>query len=841
MLKDSNCKVKPLFLDNFDKDLNKTLKYFSLFLIAALTGKAQLLVSPNSNAGALVNQIVGNNVTITNPVLICNSAATGLFISNGSNIGLNNGILLTTGKATGAIGPNNLKDYSDCFNSSSTFSDPNILAIEPEAKYDGCILEFDIKPICNTLQIKYVFGSEEYPEYVDSKFNDVFGFFVTGPNPAGGSYNSYNIARLPNGTQVSINTINNGNANTGPCMNCAYYVDNSGGKTVQYDGFTKPLTASVNVVPCNTYHLKLAIADAGDCRYDSGVFLEYQGISCANSQVPVIASSATTSVCDLNNGKAEALVSNYSGPMTFNWSPGGQTTSTAVNLSPGTYICTIGFQLPCPYTKTVSVVVPHNPGFSVNSAVTNVKCPQDVNGSATVTPTGGTGPYSYSWNTSPPQSASTATALGLGIYVCTITDATGCARKDSVQIGATTTLTLNPTSTDAICSQPNGDASANASGGVGPYTYVWNTSPVQNTGTATGLLPAVYSVSVTDTDGCIRTASVTVNNFTPVITVSDSIVHATCGHGNGAIYIKGLTGGKSPYTYLWSNGETLPDNVGLSQGTYTLQVTDANTCPGEFVFVVNNLSYLPVIKTQKDDKCEQKKGWANALVVGGTGPYSYNWGPASIGSQTTATADKIGQGVYTVTVTDSFGCSGMAVFTIANENDLFTGTAEIKPRDAQVGENFNVILHPGGLWLLNSGRTKDGMLVIDTSVILNYSEYGNYYINYSLTSINGCKTTFKYDFFVKDYMTLYFPNTFTPNDDRVNDVYMPVGTLVSQFSMSIYDRWGERVFITDDLYKGWDGKVKGVKATEDVFVYRAMAIDLFGKRYDYTGNINLIR
>ncbi|HRD38464.1 MAG TPA: choice-of-anchor L domain-containing protein, partial [Bacteroidia bacterium] len=92
-----------------------------------------------------------------------------------------------------------------------------------------------------------------------------------------------------------------------------------------YDGFTTPLTASVNVTPCQTYHLKLAIADAGDCDYDSGVFLEYQGISCSQAQIPSVATQTTASFCDLNNGSATATVGNYTGTATYLWSPGGQT------------------------------------------------------------------------------------------------------------------------------------------------------------------------------------------------------------------------------------------------------------------------------------------------------------------------------------------------------------------------------------------------------------------------------------------------------------------------------------------------------------------------------------
>ena len=126
----------------------------------------------------------------------------------------------------------------------------------------------------------YVFGSEEYNEYVGSAFNDIFGFFVNGPKPDGGSYVFENIALVP-GTEVpiAINNVNLGWAMAGspppgPGVNGEYFVDNTSGLTIQYDGFTTVLEAKVAVIPGETYHFKLAIADAGDGIYDSGVLLE---------------------------------------------------------------------------------------------------------------------------------------------------------------------------------------------------------------------------------------------------------------------------------------------------------------------------------------------------------------------------------------------------------------------------------------------------------------------------------------------------------------------------------------------------------------------------------------
>lgn len=802
-----------------------------------MCSQAQLLVSPNNSANTLVSQIVGNNVTITNAVINCNSGAAGLFLTNGSNVGLTNGILLTTGKASGAMGPNSKNDNAECFSSSSSFSDPQLSAIEPKATYDGCVLEFDIKPICNTLQIKYVFGSEEYPEYVGSQFNDAFGFFVWGPNPLGGSYVGTNIARLPNSTPVSINNINNGSTNSGPCNNCGFYTNNTGGSTVQYDGLTTPLTASVNVTPCQTYHLKLAIADAGDCDYDSGVFLEYGGISCFTSQIPTVSTNTTASLCDLNNGSATATIGNYTGTATFLWMPSGQTSQTAVNLAPGNYDCQITFANPCPYTKTVTVQVPHNKGFTFTNTISNIKCPQDANGSVTVTPSGGNAPYNYVWNTNPAQFSQVATGLSLGNYICTITDITGCMKKDTVKIFATTTLTLTPTSTSALCNNPTGTSNANASGGVPPYTYVWSTLPAQTASLAVNLLPGNYSVTVIDNDGCVKGTTVNVINFVPTIVVNDSIVNATCNQPNGAIVITALSGGTAPYTYNWSGGQTTSSVTALAQGNYTVSIRDKNNCPVTKIYAINNFTYLPIAQLKKDDKCDQKKGFATALVLGGTAPISYTW----INGQTSPTASNLGVGTYSVNIQDAAGCKNSAVFSISNYNDSFNGSFVINPREPSVNENFQIILQPTGLWNLDFGGLSTGAMIRDTVAVLNLAEYGSYYVNYFLVSDNGCKVNVKYDFFIKDFMTLYFPNTFTPNDDKVNDTYYASGTLVKEFKMQIYNRWGEQLFSTDDLYKGWNGMFKGAECKEDTYIYKAWAKDYFGKAYNYNGHINLIR
>lgn len=147
--------------------------------------------------------------------------------------------------------------------------------------HEYCVFSFDVIPQGDTISFDYVFASEEYNEYVDSDYNDAFGFFISGPGIVGDPNlgGRRNIARVPgSNVEVSINTVKNGYADDGirpigPCNNCTYYTHNSDQYT-QYDGYTNGLTAYSKVTPCSTYRLELIVADCGDKQWDSGVFIE---------------------------------------------------------------------------------------------------------------------------------------------------------------------------------------------------------------------------------------------------------------------------------------------------------------------------------------------------------------------------------------------------------------------------------------------------------------------------------------------------------------------------------------------------------------------------------------
>ena len=191
--------------------------------------------------------------------------------------------ILAAGANTGTLTNNNGVTTPDP-------SDPDLAAIGTATMNNECILEFDFIPSGDTIVFNYIFASEEYHFYSTSNFNDGFGFFISGPGFTGPYTNGgENIAIIPGTTlPVTMNNLNNGSANAGPCTNCAFLTDNTGGADVQYDAHTTTMQASASVQCGQTYHIKLAIADAGDTSLDSGVFLQANSFSSNGADISIL-------------------------------------------------------------------------------------------------------------------------------------------------------------------------------------------------------------------------------------------------------------------------------------------------------------------------------------------------------------------------------------------------------------------------------------------------------------------------------------------------------------------------------------------------------------------------
>jgi hypothetical protein len=243
--------------------------------------------STYTSAQLISDVFLGDCLTAANVTFTGAPGAIGSF-SNGASIGIEEGIILTSGSVLSAPGPNLIGSTSTA---NLAAGSPLLDAASGGITYDASIFVFDFEASTTSVTFTYVFASEEYPEFVCS-FNDAFGFFVTGPGYAPNT----NIATVPGTTDlVSIDNVNNNGALCPPFYP-AYYVDNTGGTAIEYDGYTVPLTATINTVPCESYQITIAVADVGDGIYDSACLLQAQSFTAGvNVDVAATASDGTQS------------------------------------------------------------------------------------------------------------------------------------------------------------------------------------------------------------------------------------------------------------------------------------------------------------------------------------------------------------------------------------------------------------------------------------------------------------------------------------------------------------------------------------------------------------------
>ena len=297
---------------------------------------------------------------------------------------------------------------------------------------------------------------------------------------------------------------------------------------------------------------------------------------------------------------------------------------------------------------------------SANTAViNNVSCSGLSNGSAVVHASGSNPPFTYKWSSSPAQTDSLLNNVAAGNYSVTVTNSSNCTATASVTISAGGAISASVTATSPACNgQLTGTATATGAGGTSPYRYSWSTSPAQQTATATGLGAGTYTVSVTDHNGCSTTASATLTQPS-AINISGTVTNENCLNGSNGGVSTNVTGGSGNYQYLWN---TTPQQSGsainnISAGSYTVTVTDGNNCTTNKVFnVTQPNSGLSLITTTSNTSCGSSNGSATVSVSGSTGSLTYSW----TGGGNSATDNNLGAGNYSVTVSETGGCSATA-------------------------------------------------------------------------------------------------------------------------------------------------------------------------------------
>ncbi|HMT28900.1 MAG TPA: choice-of-anchor L domain-containing protein [Bacteroidia bacterium] len=408
------------------------LAVFSICLIS-FTGTIQaqpIVVTNSQTAFQLTYNLIGQGIVFSNASGQFTPLSAASFTNPGvTGFSMPSGIMLSSGELDEVNSPQSFHNSTDI----GLLGDPLLDAIVyPRLTEDASILEFDFRCAGDSVEFEFIFNSEEYNDYANTNFIDIFAFFVSGP---GYSPNT-NVAFLPGtSTPITINTVNNGNSGgtaTGPCMNCAYFVDNvnTGAVAMSQDGYTIPIKIKFPVWPCSDYHFKIAIADAGDGVFDSQVIMKGSSFqACPLMQIVQngMPLSGTQYIC----AGGSLTLSAPTGP-SYNWST-GDTTQTIVVTQPGNYQFFISDSNCYAYSENITVVLAGNIQTPVISQSGTALI-------STVVPAPG---ITYQWNLNgvpiPGATQSTLQIPGNGCYTLTIYEGT-CESTSNTECITNTSL-----------------------------------------------------------------------------------------------------------------------------------------------------------------------------------------------------------------------------------------------------------------------------------------------------------------------------------------------------------------------------------------------------------------
>lgn len=631
---------------------------------------------------------------------------------------ITSGIIMASGWATNAIGPNNSGSITTNLNSGT---DPDLAALVTSTLYDGSILTFNFIPSSDSLEFNYSFGSDEYLEFVNSNYNDVFAFFLTGPNPAGGLYFNQNIALIPTTTTpVSINNVNH-------LVNTQWFYSNVAGTTnpVQYDGYTVGLSAKAAVVPCETYSIKLAVADAGDSSYDSGVFLE-AGSFTDGTSVQISNINPTGTQNDLYEGCISYYVftrsdtTDLSFPAVISLTFSGTATNgtdltmfpSTITIPPGqvadtiqytvfnegtvepteTFIISIMAGCPCnPSPQSDTITIYDYKEFKASIINTDsMFCGQVPPTTYNIVSTCVSHPawfIDYTWSTGSTDSIITVVPPPPGqhsIYWVEISDICGNSIIDSITIGVSNLAGLQVTKTDALCyGACNGTVNANPIT-IGPTPgkfFKWGgNAGMQNT--YTGIINTLcfgnYSVTVTDDSYCAFHQNFNINQPNTALSPNSGIIPQDSIFCSDPGDLTFTAVANIPQVHFAWNGAPATNNsqtFSIFQGINTIYVDISDYCGYKVTDTIHvyysnvsnsTLNYSP---TSCYGFCD---GVVNLLAPTGIPPYTYQWGSENHGSWTSYNGfnNTLCSDTFYVNLIDQAGCTYEETFII-DQPDLF--------------------------------------------------------------------------------------------------------------------------------------------------------------------------
>lgn len=784
-----------------------------LIFLLPFWGTPQLVTTAQAPNSLVQNVLLGPGVTVSNIFYNGNPSAIGFFDGSATNLGINSGIVMTTGtivnNGLGPHGPNN--SGSSGVDIGSPGSGLLSGLIGGAQTFDAATLEFDFVPYSDTVRFRYVFGSEEYPEFAppnNSGFNDVFGFFISGPGIAG----VQNIAQLPGGGGVV--SINNVNAIT----NSAYFINNGDGNQapqngssfyIQYDGFTKVLEAVGRVQCGKTYHLILSIADVGDGIYDSGIFLEANSLS---SKTPVdITYTLSQQVSADPSLMAEGCVS-----ANIQLQRGQNNISSALTIPisvSGTAIEGVDFSN-----------IPASVTFAPNQSTINFNIDAFADGL--------------------PEGVETLVLEFMLVDPCG--NETPIVINLKIQDVQPVAVSIN--NPGISCPGQEITLTANPAGGAPPYSYLWSNGATTQSITVTPAASQTFSVSVSDdclNETATANTTVTVPQFQPLVLTNSGNITEICPYVPQVLSVN-ATGGAGGYSYQWNIvggqnlGNSSTQSVTPSSTTiYNVSVEDAcgNTATSQILYTITSpplvLTMSPNVEICPGDSVE-----ISVTTTGGYGQHYYNW-PA-LGSNSPNVWVKPNQSTtYQVIVFDecqTFTVQGATTVTVIQPTANFyvLSTILFDSIPIQFGNaSENSIEYE---WTFGDGNES-----VDVHPQNIYEQPGTYYVTLVAIDEKGCTDTITKPISIKPAYYVWVPNSFTPDGLRHNNFFSASFYGIESASVIIFNRWGEEIYSSTDQNFKWDGTFDGEPVQDGTYTWKITYETMFGLIETIHGHVNVLR
>jgi gliding motility-associated-like protein len=538
----------------------------------------------------------------------------------------------------------------------------------------------------------------------------------------------------------------------------------------------------------------------------------------------------------------------------FSWNT-GCTSPSCNNICAGSYTVTVTDAHGCVATSSTTVTQP--------TAVTIVTSEIDAHcnlpdGSASAVGAGGTGALTYQWINGP--SGANYNNIVPNTYSVIVTDANGCDDTAATTVNNLAGVSATLTSvTNLTCYQSNnGSVVTGASGGVTPYTYSWSAPAVSVTGTANALPAGNYSLIVTDSSGCTSTVNATVTE-PPVVTIVASANPPAVCNGAGVQLTSNGGGGTPGYSYAWAPGPLIGNTQNIipaATTTYTAYVVDINGCSDSTTVLVT-VNPVPVAGISGDilsgcaPWCVNFADLSTVAPPGSINSWSWNFGDNSP-ADTAHTPNHCfaNAGTYNVTldIVTTDGC--VATITMPSYITVFANPIAAFSAFPQPTTILNpVVTFTDSSQNASSWHWSFGDISNATSVLQNpsftFPDPTCYDVVLAVASNDGCVDTTTEQICIDPDASIFVPNAFTPNDDGTNDFFFPQGVGIDpdHFEMWIFDRWGNMIYYTDDMSKGWDGRVQGHSDIEqiDTYIWKIHALDILGNKHNIEGIVNLIK